>query len=120
MSVLGYSRSKRSYVGLRASAIALALVSARYPQPSRMTKTRGLGLAIFHVVLREFFHHRDTEARRRHREESIRAEKVFQTCGRLCGLRFSPYLLHGFNLPPAVEKYRYYGFANRLFCFPFR
>src|SRR5580704_10241668 len=43
MSVLGYSRSSRSYVGLRASAMALALVSARYPQPSRMIKTSGFG-----------------------------------------------------------------------------
>ncbi len=41
--VLGYSRSNRSYVGLRASAMALALVSARYPQPSRIMRTRGLG-----------------------------------------------------------------------------
>src|SRR5258707_3892070 len=43
MSVFGYSRSSRSYVGLRASAMALALVSARYPQPSRIMRTRGLG-----------------------------------------------------------------------------
>src|SRR5580704_9874338 len=46
MSVLGYSRSSRSYVGLRARAMALALVSARYPQPSRMMRTSGLGRVI--------------------------------------------------------------------------
>src|SRR6266481_5423230 len=46
MSVLGYSRSRRSQVGLRARAMALALVSARYPQPSRMIRMSGLGRVI--------------------------------------------------------------------------
>src|SRR5579863_9286521 len=71
MSVLGYSRSKRSYVGLRASAMALALVSARYPQPSRMIRMRGLGLAIFH--------HGNAKTGRRHDNESIEIRAVFQT-----------------------------------------
>src|SRR5580658_412149 len=56
MSVLGYSRNSRSYVGLRASAMALALVSARYPQPSRMTRTRGLGRDIKLLQLRILCH----------------------------------------------------------------
>src|ERR1700719_759844 len=51
MSVLGYSSSSRSYVGLRARAIALALVSARYPQPSRMVSTSGLVRDIISFLL---------------------------------------------------------------------
>src|SRR5579863_4310545 len=75
MSVLGYSCSRRSYTGLRARAMALALVSARYPQPSRMMRTSGLGLAIFHQI----FRHGDTDTRRRHDNESIGLRRVFQT-----------------------------------------
>src|ERR1700731_4384344 len=51
--------------------MAFALVSARYPQPSRMIRTSGLGLDIFH--------HGGTAARRRHEKESISTRKVFQT-----------------------------------------
>src|SRR5207247_555772 len=40
---LAYAPSRRCEIVCRASPMALALVSARYPQPSRMMRTRGFG-----------------------------------------------------------------------------
>src|SRR5258708_27033868 len=87
MSVLGYSRSRRSYVGLRARAMALALVSARYPQPSRMMRTRGLGRGIISLLAPGYWllasgfwllasETKSTAEAPRHREKSVKEESI--------------------------------------------